>query len=205
MDAIWLKRRIAQVRSHCGLSMRVVSLASVFLWSISSAPGAADDRGIKIIGAGLPRTGTTSLDQALGRLGLSSFHSGKEFSTHPWLRWTWRKSLSAHKDWRLNEVDWRLRKSFYELIRSHGFDTLLDAPLSLDFELLSHLYPGALVILTVRKSARDWVESVTKMSWYQNSTCRKYTECPLALKQQRFFRCIYIYIYTYVYTHKCEN
>jgi hypothetical protein len=91
---------------------------------------------LKVIGAGLPRTGTNSLQIALGQLGFGPCHHMYELledrSQWPlWLRVFDGKS-----------VDWD------EVFR--GYNSAVDAPASFLWRELSTAYPDAKVILTTR-------------------------------------------------------
>ncbi|MFI9557518.1 sulfotransferase [Nonomuraea endophytica] len=54
---------------------------------------------ISVIGAGLPRTGTTSLKATLQRLGLGPCHHMQEIGAHPEQAQRWRQTLDGPVDW----------------------------------------------------------------------------------------------------------
>lgn len=91
---------------------------------------------LKVIGAGLPRTGTNSLQIALEQLGFGPCH-------HMY------KLLEERSEWPLwlrvyngDSVDWE------EVYR--GYNSAVDAPASFLWRELSAAYPDAKVILTIR-------------------------------------------------------
>jgi hypothetical protein len=88
-----------------------------------------------VIGAGLPRTGTTSLKAALERLGLGPCHHMQEIGAHPEQAQRWRQILDGPVDW--NGV---LR----------GYRAVVDWPSAHFWRPLAQTYPDAKVILSVR-------------------------------------------------------
>ncbi|KAI8614722.1 hypothetical protein BC830DRAFT_1257043 [Chytriomyces sp. MP71] len=92
--------------------------------------------GVKVIGAGLPRTGTVSLKLALERLGFKTYAEPTHHSL--WMQ-------GPHGD------DWG--------IILDEFDAALDFPAALHYRELLKQNPGAMVILTVR-NADKWYEAV---------------------------------------------
>src|SRR5262249_34691649 len=96
---------------------------------------------LKVIGAGLPRTGTNSLQIALEQLGFGPCHHMYELLADPsqWPSWL-RVYDGEHVDWE-------------ELYR--GYNSAVDAPSAFLWRELAAAYPDAKVILTVR-SPEDW-------------------------------------------------
>ncbi len=89
---------------------------------------------MQILGAGLSKTGTTSLHRALGILGLRSLH----YDTH-----------------RLNDVVMGLNPS-PDFRRYDDVDAVLDIPAACFFTELLAAYPTAKCILTTRDEDRWW-------------------------------------------------
>ncbi|MEU4230108.1 sulfotransferase [Nonomuraea sp. NPDC026600] len=54
---------------------------------------------MNVIGAGLPRTGTTSLKAALERLGFGPCHHMREMGAHPEQAQRWQQTLDGPTDW----------------------------------------------------------------------------------------------------------
>lgn len=104
---------------------------------------------LRVIGAGLPRTGTASLKIALGQLlGGRTYHM-QEISGHPFdLGPAWERALAGETP------DW---DRLYD-----GYVAAVDWPTSLFWRELSDAFPEALVLLSVRDSARTWWQSVNR-------------------------------------------
>jgi hypothetical protein len=106
--------------------------------------------GLRVVGAGFGRTGTSSLKIALERLGFSKCHHMREVpmsasQVDAWL------ALSRGED-----ANW---DAVFE-----GFDASCDWPSSAYWERLYHYYPDCKVVLTVR-DPESWYES-TKETIY---------------------------------------
>ncbi len=102
---------------------------------------------LRIVGAGLPRTGTSSLRVALEELlGGPCLHMSA-IPGHPFdLGVGWQAALTGHP------TDW------HEL--TAGFVAAVDWPASHFWQELSDANPDALVLLSVRESAQVWWESM---------------------------------------------
>ncbi|MDT0300863.1 sulfotransferase family protein [Streptomonospora wellingtoniae] len=100
---------------------------------------------LKVIGAGLPRTGTSSLKSALERLGFGPCHHMFEVMSHPEHIERWMPALEG------GSADW---DHVFE-----GYRAAVDFPAAIFWRELSRTYPDAKVILTVR-DPRRWHESV---------------------------------------------
>lgn len=99
---------------------------------------------LKVIGAGMGRTGTMSLKLALERIGFGPCYHGSDL-------------VSRRQDWPLwqDAIDGQLR-DFGEIFG--GYASVADAPGWFFFHQLSESYPDARVILTVR-DPDAWFES----------------------------------------------
>jgi hypothetical protein len=101
---------------------------------------------LKVIGAGLPRTGTESLRQALGELLDGRCYHMRELPGHPFdLGQGWRLALAG------GAPDW---EGLLE-----GYVAAVDWPAAMFWWELSEAYPDALVLLSVRNSAETWYKS----------------------------------------------
>ncbi|GAA1749929.1 sulfotransferase family protein [Streptomonospora arabica] len=100
---------------------------------------------LKVIGAGLPRTGTSSLKAALERLGFGPCYHMFELMSHPEHIERWKPVLQD------GPTDW---DGVFE-----GYEAAVDFPASIYWQELSRTYPDAKIILTVR-DPRRWHESV---------------------------------------------
>lgn len=96
---------------------------------------------MKIIGIGLPKTGTTSLHHALRRLGYDSIHTPTDRRTAEQIR----------------RGDYRL-----EVLERH--DAISDIPIPAIFPQLDVAFPGSRFILTMRDED-SWIQS-QKGAWF---------------------------------------
>lgn len=107
---------------------------------------------LRIVGAGLPRTGTTSLKHAIERLtGGNCYHMTEvfpRFDTHLPL---WQRAIDGDLE------------VFDEIF--DGFTATLDWPSSAFWPLLMERYPDSLVVLSRRKDAETWWASVDRTVW----------------------------------------
>jgi hypothetical protein len=102
---------------------------------------------LRIIGAGLPRTGTASLRLALEQLIGGKSHHMSVIPGHPFdLGEGWDTALSG------GTPDWN---AIFE-----GYTTAVDWPASMFWREISAACPDALILLSTRDSAETWVQSV---------------------------------------------
>jgi Sulfotransferase domain len=107
---------------------------------------------LKVIGAGLGRTGTLSLRVALEELGFARcYHMQEVLLAHPEHAPLWSTAQ------RREPVDW---DSLFV-----GYQAAVDWPASAFYQELLRHYPDAKVILTVRDSER-WYESARQTIYY---------------------------------------
>jgi hypothetical protein len=99
---------------------------------------------VAVIGAGLPRTGTTSMKAALERLGFGPCHHMFEIITHPEQGRLWIPLADGRA------ADWDTVLA--------GYNACQDWPSSFFWRELAGAYPEAKVILTVRDPHR-WIAS----------------------------------------------
>jgi sulfotransferase family protein len=99
---------------------------------------------MKIIGAGLMRTGTMSMQAALGALGYPCYHMVEVFRQAGHLD-TWQKFVAGQA-----AMDWNALFA--------RFEATVDTPACLFYRELMQEFPDAKVILTVRDPER-WYES----------------------------------------------
>lgn len=105
-----------------------------------------DRMGIGVIGAGLPRTGTSSLGVALQQLLGGPSYSMSSIPGHPFdLGTGWERVFRGQP------VDWG--QVF------NGYVAALDWPASMFWRELSEAYPEALVILSTRDNPEVWWQS----------------------------------------------
>lgn len=104
---------------------------------------------LRVIGAGLPRTGTTSMKAALERLGYAPCYHMAEVMTHPdhvdrWLSVT-SGGISTRAEW--------------DGVFAGGYQAAQDWPASHYYRELAEAYPEAKVLLTVR-DPHKWYLSI---------------------------------------------
>ena len=104
---------------------------------------------MKVIGAGLPRTGTMSMQAALDELGFPCYHMESVVKS-PKHTQMWDDFISGE-----SEMDWD------ELYQE--FDAAVDAPSCFYAAELLEKYPDAKVVLTVREPDR-WFVSISKLN-----------------------------------------
>lgn len=100
--------------------------------------------GIRVIGAGFGRTGTTSLEAALDELGFGPCYSMEDSLQSPEHVEAWDAAARG------KPVDWRALLD--------GYGSTLDWPAASFYEEIIEAYPEARVILTVR-DPEAWYES----------------------------------------------
>ncbi len=101
---------------------------------------------MRVVGAGLPRTGTKSLKAALERLvGGTCYHMTELFNRHAEDLPTWQAAIRG------DDVDWRTFPP--------GFTAAVDWPASAFWRELAAAHPGAIVVLSTRRDAAEWWES----------------------------------------------
>lgn len=108
-----------------------------------------DDRGLRVIGAGFGRTGTTSLKAALERLGLGPCYHMQTAMLRPGHASAWRQAR-------------RKRVDFRRLFR--GYRAAIDWPACDFYRELMEEFADARVILTTRP-AGPWYDSVRDTLW----------------------------------------
>jgi hypothetical protein len=103
---------------------------------------------LQVIGAGLPRTATYSLGIALEQLLGGPRHHMSAIPGHPFdLGDEWSLALAGGRP------DWE--QTF------EGYVAAVDWPASAFWKELSDAYPEALILLSVRDSAKTWYESMS--------------------------------------------
>ncbi|MDA0565586.1 sulfotransferase family protein [Streptomonospora sp. S1-112] len=107
---------------------------------------------VQLIGAGFPRTGTTSMKAALEQLGLGPCYHMFELLTHPDHLGRWEHAV--HDD----PVDWDRV--------TEGYASGVDWPFSYFWRELADAYPQAKVLLTVRDPHR-WYTSMANTIFRQ--------------------------------------
>ena len=102
---------------------------------------------MKVIGAGLGRTGTSSFVRALGLLGLKSYHFQEGMVDTPGHIDLFRQHATS-----VAKGEAGISDRIIEGISTAGFNATADYPTCLLYRELMETYPDALVVLTVRSS-----------------------------------------------------
>jgi len=110
---------------------------------------------VKVIGVGMPRTGTSSLQAALQILGYDPCHhmvsdvlADVYGRGYPWMD-AWGEPDKDKRHARIRDL-------------LKGYQAVVDFPASLMVDDLLEVYPDAKYILTTRSSAEQWRESFSK-------------------------------------------
>ena len=106
--------------------------------------------GLQILGAGLGRTGTLSMKQALEDLGFDPCHHMEETFSHP---------RPNQKFLFQNILEEKNKEAALEALFG-GYKAMVDYPGCMFYEDFLKMNPDAKVILTVRDSPEAWVKSV---------------------------------------------
>ena len=122
---------------------KTVSRRSTAQWRKNDISGHADY--LHVIGAGLPRTGTSSLKEALEILGFDPCHHMTELFDKR------GRSEEFIRAYRGEKVD------FFGLMKGYG--STVDAPTTDFYKQIHQAYPKAKIVLTVRDSDEKWFES----------------------------------------------
>lgn len=107
---------------------------------------------VKIIGAGLCRTGTTSTVVALDSLGLGPVYHYNELIVRN-LMDKWMQFCDGNREPILSDL------------KNHGYQSTLDLPMICFFDDIMKEFPDAKVLLTVRDSPKAWVKSFRNTVW----------------------------------------
>ena len=118
---------------------------------------------LKIIGAGLGRTGTLSLKLALEQLGLGPCYHMVEVMLHPEATALWINAADGNPDW----------EAIFK-----GYAATVDYPGCGFWKRLADFYPDAKVLLTVR-DPEEWFES-TQATIFSPDSVKRLSATPMA-------------------------
>ncbi len=118
---------------------------------------------LEVIGAGLGRTGTTSLKLALEQLGFVRCHHMTEFISHPQTAPEWERAARGES------VDWDRLLA--------GYRATADWPACHFYKELAARYPAAKVVLTVR-DPESWFQS-TQATIFSDAHLQQVGERPM--------------------------
>ena len=100
---------------------------------------------LRVIGVGLPRTGTSSLKEALEILGFGPCHHMTDCFEKP------ERTIEFNRAYNGEKID------FHELMQGYG--STVDTPTVDFYKEIHQAYPQAKLILSVRDSGEKWFES----------------------------------------------
>lgn len=104
---------------------------------------------MKLIGAGLPRTATSTLKVAMDMLGLAPcYHMQNVFA-----------DLDEARRWRVALTDPAMLREIVD-----PFESTIDWPSSYHYKTLAEMYPDAKVLLSVR-TGESWARSMQETIW----------------------------------------
>lgn len=133
------------------------SLKEFFRVSLGLTPHYKQDKpqAIKVIGAGLPRTGTASFVVALNKLGLHTYHMKDGAVETPGHLALWYGLYSNDKSVSFDDI--------LQDVAEYGFNATADGPMCFWYKEQMIRYPNAKVVLTVRAdgSGEAWAKSFT--------------------------------------------
>ena len=132
-----------------------------------------------VIGAGVSRTGTTSLKAALETLGYHPFHTSELFHGQADADSWFRLATAARK----GQDTQNLTLQTAQLVLDQGYNATTDFPTALLLEEFLKLQPNAKVILSVRSNSSVWKDSIVET---MGKTYGVYSRPPFSM--QPFFR-----------------
>ena len=132
--------------------------------------GTCDAGPIEVIGAGLGRTGTKSLQAALDILGYKTYHFPPPAHAEKWAQFAEGAASS-------DEV--------LEMIARDGYTATCDQPSSDLYAEQLHKYPSARVVLTVRDDGAKWAAS-----WKVLARFVEVQERPFSLAYPTLIQCV---------------
>jgi hypothetical protein len=126
---------------------------------------------LKVIGAGLGRTGTTSLKAALETLLNGPCFHFLEYKSHPELMAPWQSLIQANPLRSDPDTFEDIPVSRWETVMP-GYVACVDEPASCYWKQLSDVFPNALVILSVRDTDSWWASMLKIEEHYEEEMKR---------------------------------
>ena len=132
---------------------------------------------MKVIGCGLPKTGTASLTEALNILGYKCHHGFHVHTDVKKMQFWVRFASVVDREER--------RQMLVQYVNSEGWTACMDFPTSAYFEEMIDAFPNAVVILSVR-DAESWFRSRYMMLQWEAGNMRRWLCRLLALFHARY-------------------
>lgn len=133
-----------------------VKMAILRDWSLRPSSIYNNNMGLKVIGAGVGRTGTLSTKLALEQLGFDKCYHMESVIGNPEVITTFDKAYNGGK------VNW-------DELFGDEYQAAVDFPTCMFYKELMELYPDAKVLLNLR-DADKWYESVYETIWKFHSS-----------------------------------
>jgi hypothetical protein len=124
-----------------------------FVFTRHSLAFTGEQQGLRVIGAGFPRTGTKSQEAALHSLGHRIYDLRSILENRHAQRW-----VDAAKAWK-QRGDLQPSHKLLQEMEHAGYTATLDFPMNLFALAFAELRPQAKVIFSVRDNEEKWVES----------------------------------------------
>lgn len=122
---------------------------------------------VKIVCPGFGRTGTTSLADALGRLG-------------------WRtREVEGH--WNLVRLEAGRLRFNPDLGQLMQFDAFLDSPVPLVYRQLIDVFPTGVAVIVTTRSIDEWLSSMQRLQAMQLAAYQVQKECPRVIAMKELF------------------
>ncbi|KAI0887381.1 uncharacterized protein GGS22DRAFT_108444 [Annulohypoxylon maeteangense] len=137
---------------------------------------------MKVLILGMPRTGTQSLADALGRLGIAPVYHMREVgkNKHQTL---WIDALDSKFEGKGESFN---REKFDRILGP--YEALADYPAAIFPEELMAAYPEASVILSVRRSEDQWLASMELTLWHAHTHAPSPNPSPMAPLSEKYHR-----------------
>ena len=129
---------------------------------------------LRVIGAGLPRTGTSSLRDGLGQLLGGPVQQMSEVFAHPGQARGWSDALDGEAP------DW------HDLLASYV--GAVDAPAAMCWRALSTAHPEAIIVLSLREDGRTWHRGMAATVVPRTREMLRRPEDPVTAVFMRIFR-----------------
>lgn len=134
-----------------------------------------------IIGVGHPRTGTSSMRDALNQLGFKCYHMDHVYKNKDknhqkeWInigaqKMALKKSknITSYKQWNDIHIDYNWDKIFKSTSDGIPYRACTDAPCLAFYQEIMKYYPNHKIILTIRDSYKSWYQSAMDTIYYSS-------------------------------------
>ncbi|CAB9504440.1 synthase 3 protein 2 [Seminavis robusta] len=130
-------------------------IKSVPFSSVAPSVQNTPSKGLRVIGAGAGRTGTSSLQAALKIMGYKPYHMADCF-------------VGDHAELWKHAVETGNVEKVVDMLLQEGYDAIVDEPGSYFVPQLAEHFPEAKIVLTHRANIAGWIQSVKKLALLHN-------------------------------------